>query len=40
MLNVKQKVQRYKFLGDFDKDVVDYFFSNYLNSHLKPYYIN
>lgn len=37
ILNVQEYVQRYRFIGSFDIELVEFFIQNYLHNHLKPY---
>lgn len=40
ILNLQNGVKRYKFIGNFEANLFNYFFDNYLQDNLKSYYIS
>ena len=40
ILSMNKQIKRYRFIGDFDEQHLEYFFSNYVNGNLKSYKLN
>lgn len=40
ILSLQEYVRRYKFIGPFDIELVEFFIQNYLHNHLRPYRIS
>lgn len=40
ILNVQNKIKRFKYIGDFESDIVEYFLKNYSEGDLRNYKLN